>query len=228
MQALLGMTIHSEGHSLFAELAAPFVSLITHPALLDCLSVDTSVGNLYNFFSGSNGSRAIPFLQRLTTAILKQYQTSHGQVGTMNLETRLIGTSAALREVARREQRALFHDDLPDLVSSIENIVGAAHLEVNSAALQVVSNNVRELRGMIARARGLLQGQDEPPKDGVFPAVVASTYPRHQVIPSDRHDNDKADITKMKILPTEDEIRSDCSKFLPSTDPDQPHFLAIL
>ena len=34
------------------------------------------------------------------------------------------------------------------------------------------------------------------------------------------------DITKIKILPTEDEIRSEQVEFLPSTDLDQPHFLA--
>ena len=62
--------------------------------------------------------------------------------------------------------------------------------------------------------------------DGVSTAVVASIYPRDLVIPQDRHDNDKADITKIKILPTEDEIRSNHAGFLPTTNRDQPHFLA--
>jgi hypothetical protein len=34
------------------------------------------------------------------------------------------------------------------------------------------------------------------------------------------------DITKIKILPTHNEIQSAHVEFLPSTDPDQPHFLA--
>jgi hypothetical protein len=42
----------------------------------------------------------------------------------------------------------------------------------------------------------------------------------------DRHDNDQMNITKIKILPTYNEIRSTHMEFLPSTDPDQPHFLA--
>jgi hypothetical protein len=48
---------------------------------------------------------------------------------------------------------------------------------------------------------------------------VTSTYPREIILPGDRHDNDKIDITKIKILPTEDEIRSNQVEFLPSTDP---------
>ncbi|PVH97235.1 hypothetical protein DM02DRAFT_533617, partial [Periconia macrospinosa] len=52
-----------------------------------------------------------------------------------------------------------------------------------------------------------------------------STYPRDIVMPGERHDNDKADITKINIFPTRAEIMSDAREFLPSTDPDQPHFL---
>jgi hypothetical protein len=44
--------------------------------------------------------------------------------------------------------------------------------------------------------------------------------------PRDRHDNDKMDFTKIKILPSEDEIRSNHQDFLPSIELDQPHFLA--
>jgi len=78
---------------------------------------------------------------------------------------------------------------------------------------------------MIARANGLLN-HEEPHLSGVSTTVVTFTYPREIVLPGGRHDNDKTDITKIKILPTEDEIRSEQMEFLPSTDLDQPHFLA--
>ncbi|KAH8708353.1 hypothetical protein GQ44DRAFT_777219 [Phaeosphaeriaceae sp. PMI808] len=44
-------------------------------------------------------------------------------------------------------------------------------------------------------------------------------------MPGERHDKDKAGITKVNIFPTRAEIMSDVREFLPSTDPDQPHFL---
>lgn len=226
MQALLGMVVRGQGFSTFVGLAQPFILVITHPALLDCLSVDTSVGGLYNYFSGSNGSRAIPFFQRLSAALLQQYQASESQGSTVILETTLISMSTALRELLRREQRAIFHDDLLDLVLAMENVVTTTSLDQNSVAFHVVNNNIEELRGMIIRARGLLQHDEESQTEGVSTGVVASTYPRYQIMPSDRHDNDRVDITKIKIIPTEDEIRSDCPTFLPSTDLDQPHFLS--
>lgn len=225
MQALLGMVVRAKGHSTFVGLAQPFVSVITHAALLDCLSVDTSVGGLYNYFSGSNGSRAIPFFQRLNTALLEHYKVSKSHNSTVELETTLTSMSTALRELLRREQRAMFHDDLLDLVSAMENVVTTISLDPNSVAFHIVKNNIDELRGMIVRARGLLQHEEEPQVEQVSTGVVASTYPRYQVIPSDRHDNDRVDITKIRIIPTEDEIRSDCPTFLPSTDLNQPHFL---
>ncbi|KAK8149294.1 hypothetical protein G3M48_007543 [Beauveria asiatica] len=44
-------------------------------------------------------------------------------------------------------------------------------------------------------------------------------------MPSDRHDNDKTDVADMNIFPTRADIFSDVVEFLPSTDPEQPHFL---
>jgi hypothetical protein len=43
----------------FVALAQPFLSAITHPAMLDYLSVDTFVRGLCNFISGSNWTRAV-------------------------------------------------------------------------------------------------------------------------------------------------------------------------
>lgn len=225
IRTLLGMKAHAHGHSTFVTLARPFLLVITHQALLDCLSVDTAVGGLYNFISGSNGSRAIPFFQMLTSS-LEQNLKSATPGPKVILETTLIAMLRSLRELLTREQRAAFHDDLPGLINSMENLVGVANFDAPSVASQVLRNSIAELRGIVGRANGLLLQDEEPQVDGVSTTVVTSTYPRDFVIPQDRHDNDKADITKIKILPTEDEIRSDHAEFLPSSDRDQPHFLA--
>lgn len=66
---------------------------------------------------------------------------------------------------------------------------------------------------------------EAPSVDGVSTTVVKSTYPRQLIVPGGHHDNENGAITKIKILPTKDEIRSDYPEFLPSTDLDQPYFL---
>ena len=221
---LLGMKAHAHGHNTFINLARPFLLVITHQALLDCLSVDTAVGGLYNFISGSNGSRAIPFFQLLSSSLEQNLNSATPESVTV-LETTLIAMLRALRELLRREQRAAFNDDLPVLIDSVQN-VAVAGMDAHAVAFQILRNGIAELRGIMGRATGLLQEDRETQVDGVSTTVVTSTYPRDLVIPQDRHDNDKADITQMKILPTEDEIRSDHAVFLPSTNRDQPHFLA--
>ena len=224
IQTLLSMKAHTHGHSTFVTLARPFLFVITHQALLNCLSVDTAVGGLYNFISGSHGSRVIPFFQRLSSSLEKNL-ASEVLGPKAILETTLIAMLRALLEVLRREQRAAFHDDLLALIDTVENVIGGADIDVHSVAFQVLRNSIAELRGVAGRAIGLLQQDEELHVDGVSTTVVTSTYPRDIVVPQDRHDNDKADITEIQILPTEAELRSNHAEFLPSTDRDQPHFL---
>ena len=225
IHTLLSMVAHANGCREFVDLAHPFLSVITHPALLDCLSVDTFVGNLYNYISGSNGTRAITFFKHLSTNLVEAHFESSKANFTITLAATLIAMSTAICEVLRREPRATFHDDLPDLVDSLGNIPEITGIDNRSTTFQIITNRVAELRAMIARAKGLLDHPEEPRVGGVSTTVATSTYPREIALPGDRHDNDKMDITKIKILPTQDEIRSNLVEFLPSTDPDQPHFL---
>ena len=225
MHAVLSMVARPHGHSEFIKLAQPFLSVITHSALLDCLSVDTSVGDLYNYMSGTNGSRAIPFFQRLCNSLVEDFLEESSSSSTRLLETTLVAMAVALRELLRREQRATFHNDLLDLINSIESIPETTGINPQSATFQKIRTSSQELRGIVARANGLLQDEDEQPVGGVTTSVVASTYPRELILPQGRHNNDNMDITNIKILPTEAEIRSDQPVFLPSTDLDQPHFL---
>ena len=224
IQTLLSMRAHTHGHKKFVTLARPFLLVMTHQALLNCLSVDTAVGGLYNFISGSHGSRAIPFFQRLSSS-LEGNLASEVPGAIAIFETTLIAMLRALLEVLRREQRAAFHDDLSALIDKVENVIRDAGIDPHSVEFQVLRNSIAELRGVAGRATGLLKPDEELHVDGVSTTVVTSTYPRDIVIPQDRHDNDKADITEIQILPTEGELRSNHAEFLPSTDRDQPHFL---
>ncbi|KAM0160649.1 hypothetical protein ACHAQE_004506 [Botrytis cinerea] len=224
IRVLLEMMTHTNGAGTYVKLVQPFLDVMTHQALLDCLSIDTCVGNLYNFISGSNGSRAIPFFQNLISNLLEIHYLSN-KASTDSIERTLIAISTCLRELLRRERHALFHDDLPNVVASLENSVAIIGVDRNSAAFAIIPSRIQEIQGMIARAKGLLHQEDQQQVDGVSTAVV-STYPREITLPQGRHDNDHMDITSIRILPTEGEIRSEAVEFLPSTDVDQPHFIA--
>jgi hypothetical protein len=79
------------------------------------------------------------------------------------------------------------------------------------------------MRASIARAHGYLS--EDVNVQSEERSIPLSSYPRGIQMPCGRHDNDKTDITEMIIYPTREEIMSDAIEFLPSTDPDQPHYL---
>ncbi|TVY81390.1 NFX1-type zinc finger-containing protein [Lachnellula suecica] len=203
MQSLLGMVTHDDGASTFVKLVRPFLLTITHPDLLDCLAVDTAVGAVYNFITGNNGTRAIPFLQALVRN-LSTLKDESDTAATTLLET-FTAAVISLREILRREQRAIFNEDLPQLVEDFEEF---------AEAFKAIDDSVT------------YRTSSEPKVNGVSTSAVVSSYPRAIELPGGRHDNDKLDIAEIQILPTADEIKSDIKEYLPSTNRDQPHPLS--
>lgn len=200
-----------------------FLLILTHPSFLDCLAVDTYVGSIYNFVSGANGTRAIPFFRHLCeTIVAVRLDGNSSATPPKRLESTLIAMSLTLRELLKRELRARFNDDLKNLLNALSTSTEAFAPETPTVCSTHVVNHVRCMRDMVARANGLLT--NTLTDDEAAPAP-SSSYPRNMVVPSDRHDNDKLDITDIVIFPTRDEIMSEAQEFLPFTDPDQPHFL---
>ncbi|KAF1956385.1 hypothetical protein CC80DRAFT_563213 [Byssothecium circinans] len=219
------MSLPSQSNLEFYRASRSFLLVMTHASLLDSLSLDTYVGTLYNFMSGANGVRAIPFFQHCCEVITTIATDTRGTVSTEDIETTIFTVSKALAELLRRETRARFNEELHTLLDTLDN---TAHLSTNgttSITSQVITTNTRAFRAMIARAQGLLSPVTEPQLDQGPVSAIGSAYPRRIDIPRDRHDNDKAFITDMDIFPTREEISSNAADFLPFTSPDQPHYL---
>jgi hypothetical protein len=223
MKAILEKRATASESTTFIETATDFLRVITHPALLDDLAVDTYTGGIYNFLSGVNGGRAIDFFQRLCETLVTVRTDEISSIDQNTLEQGLIGICTALCEVVRRDQRARLNERLDDLVASSKTAGEIIPSQACSIASTIVNKILVDIRAMIARCKGYL-AEESPTSEEIFGATTI-TYPRDVVIPQDRHDNDKADITEIVIFPTRDEIMSDVRECLPSTDPDQPHFL---
>ncbi|KAF2175097.1 hypothetical protein K469DRAFT_724434 [Zopfia rhizophila CBS 207.26] len=111
IKALLTIRTRFGDYSTFIQLIQPFLLVITHPSFLDCLSVDTFVGGLYNFISGMNGTRVVPFFQHLCETLVNAHVNKIPSATTAMVETTLVAM----------ESQARFNDDLPTLIDSIEN-----------------------------------------------------------------------------------------------------------
>lgn len=222
--AIMSQRVRNDDSERFIKNSERFLLIVTHPSFVDCLAVDTFVGSIYNFMSGANGTRAVSFFQHLCEALVTaRLDGNASTTPTGQLESTLNAMSFALRELLKREPRARFNDDLDKLLDALSTAAEIFAPETPTICSTHVVNHVRCMRDMVARAIGLLAktltGSDDAP-------APSSSYPRDLVVPSDRHDNDKLDITNVVIFPTRDEIMSEAQEFLPFTDPDQPHFLA--
>lgn len=222
VKALLERRAKSHDMADFIEVSNNFLAVITHPSLVDCLAVEEYVSSIYNFIGGGIGTRAIEFFQHLCETLVDAHTdgTSISQTAAEQTITRL---AAALYELLFRNHRARVHDDLEELIIAMDNAAEIVSASQPSVMNTIVKRCIADTRALINRAEGLVADQDSTEK--IPRAVTVSMYPREIIIPADRHDNDKLDISEIKIFPTRDELMSDAKDFLPFTDPDQPHFL---
>ena len=198
------------------------LKLITHPKVLDCLSIDTPVGTMYSIISGSNGNRVVPFLIFFSTGLESSYRRQ--DIPTHELAAYVPLMLEAIHELLRREKRMAFCEDLPTLFDQLDLVI--PYLDTESDRIMKV-DKLGVLRKIARLSTGLVTTSIN--KEQARPRGVASNtssvYPRELKLPGTRHDNDHLNIAHISILPTVDELNSDQVDFLPSTDFRQPHFL---
>lgn len=216
----------AHNHNQFIQASRYFLLVMTHTAMLDCLSVDTYVSSLYNFMSGANGRRAVSFLLQLCEALVATCNDPESAPPAEIFDSTLVVLSIALTKLLRRESRARFNEDLPGLLDALDNAAPLTMHEDSAVSADKIAGEVATCRAMVARAHGLLVEESEQDPKNISSAANQSSYPRSIVTPGGRHDNDHADITKISLFPTRDEILTDSREFLPSIDPDQLHHLS--
>lgn len=208
LQAILNARIQHGDFNTFITNCHNFLLTLTHHTLVTSLAVDTYVGSIYNFVSGVNGVRAVTFFKRFCEAVVHAKTSGHRGVTTDTLELTLQVMSTALAELLRREHRARLQPELTSLLEALETAALLFAPEAHTTTSALVVRRVSDMRAMIARANGLLSEDEE-----TSGAAFTSSYPRDLVAPSDRHDNDKLNITEMTLFPTREEILSDVEEF---------------
>ena len=200
------------------DVVDPFFRVIAHPELLHCISVDSYVGDVYSFISGSGGSRAIPFFERVVTSLVAEQSLVGDSTAKAGL---LIPVATSLQELLKRNPRALYNEQLPVLVEILANTCDVLGLAKQSTEYAAVKKSVAEIKRLLNRSSGLLRGTE--PEAQKAKAHPTSTYPRQIQLPgTHRHDNDHVDITSIQLLPTEDEIRCDQAEYLPGIAFEEP------
>ncbi|KAL4816023.1 hypothetical protein BDW67DRAFT_57620 [Aspergillus spinulosporus] len=200
---------------LFVDQMLPFMETITHPHVLASLIMEQAVGTIYNCLYGIAGRRGEPFLGFLASAIQLEIETD-GKAAAAYLEKSLLifwnivelNSTAFIQEpfkpVAQR---------FADLFLTLHALDGADALHQSREYLDKLQHRLDIGLSLPTVARATKQQVSRLP--------VAFVTERHP--PGGRHDNDHADICKIKIMPTFQEILSPRSEYLPVKDPRQWH-----
>ncbi|KAL2754249.1 hypothetical protein ACRALDRAFT_1049711 [Sodiomyces alcalophilus JCM 7366] len=196
--------------------------VITHPSLLDPLSVDSFVSTIYNFFGGASGNKAVPFFLGLCEKFA-MYHEKHETASVATATELAICILKALAELLDRQVRSRFHEDMTVLLDKIQAL---GVLEQPQATTDPVAPRLDRLRRLVARETARLSSAgDGQTHDLHNTSFVRSTFPTEMALPGGRHDNDFADISQIQILPTHGEVTCDSPECLPPTDFTRPHFL---
>ncbi|CAG8022577.1 unnamed protein product [Penicillium salamii] len=202
-----------------------FLKVITHPSLLNCLSVDSFVGTLYTSFGGVNGERAIHYLHRICRNLMGTGRDSSQGAPVVSLNTVKLLLDA-LYQLLLRFRRARFHDELPALLSLTRDLASKITDECSKADLDGLESKTDVMLSLVNSVNRKLATSSVSEGSQQQTGPVLSSFPMDIQIPGGRHDNDLADISQIEILPTHAEIMFGDSEYLPSTNFLQPHFLA--
>ncbi|KAJ5264543.1 hypothetical protein N7505_007336 [Penicillium chrysogenum] len=216
-------TDNPEGVRLTPSYDEAFLKAITHPSLLNCLSVDSYVGTLYTFFGGNNGDRAIRYLRSVCQSLTSIGEYTNEDLPVVSLDmVKLL--SNTLYQLLSRVRRARFHDELPALLDLILEVGSQLTETCSKADIDGIESRIEVMHSLITSANRSLVAprvHEETPQS----VSALSSFPLDMQTPGGRHGNDLADISEVKILPTHGEIVSDSSEYLPSTNFLQPHIL---
>ncbi|XEU97642.1 hypothetical protein FSHL1_002928 [Fusarium sambucinum] len=200
-----------------------FLQVIAHKSLMDSLSIEANVGTIFTVFSGMNGERGIGLFSAMCEQALESTELFSELLGTPT-QAALRVLIVALSQLLNKVPRTQFCDELPDLMEQMDKLIVMIAEDAPSKEIDEVSARFRLVRRLVNAAQERLATSEDTDNPRNLKAI-ASTFPKELEIPGGRHDNDFADISKIAILPTYDEVTSEQAEYLPSTNFTEPHVL---
>ncbi|KAJ4263476.1 hypothetical protein NW762_006295 [Fusarium torreyae] len=201
-----------------------FIRAITHPSLLNCLAIESYTGTMYAQFGGTNGEHGVDLLSRMCAGKLKALENFTGPLTPAAYES-ILAIVKACHELLCRAPRTRLCDTLPGFLKLLDKLTTKMGQKFPSANLDALCSRLDVLKRLPTGTTMRLTGVEEPESERQDLRDISSSFPVPVENPGGRHDNDFADISKIAILPTVDEITRHHAVYLPSTNFLHPHAL---
>ncbi|KAL7272005.1 hypothetical protein RUND412_005210 [Rhizina undulata] len=205
----------------------PFLKLLSLPEIRTSLVAEKAVSTIYNIVYGISGRRAIKFFQDAAEN-LRTVQAEARRNGDDKLfQTALPALTSTLYNTLDINQSATVQPEFKEIVKSLRGCLDLI-LEKADYFYRCAENDIARLKDLLQMADSLPSTYVPPPVStpaDMYTPQIPIDLPGHLSVTGVRHDNDHVDISRIKILPTSSEIRSERDDFLPQKAPESSHHL---
>lgn len=200
---------------IFEDKTLPFFRIISHPDVRSSLILETPVDTIYTFLFGPSGRRGLSVFRFTVTALGELLSKSDEDLSIVAVSASL----AVLRQLIDLNQTAQITEGFTAIVETMTALI--PHNILSPDAQQ----NLTRIRQRLNIGSSLPLA----PIHQTQKTTLTATFELKQDLPGAlstngaRHDNDHADINKIQILPTAQEVQSGRSEYLPFIDSSQNH-----
>ncbi|CAG1997423.1 unnamed protein product [Fusarium graminearum] len=202
----------------------PMFSLITHPGVVDSAVLERQVADLFNFLLGVQGRRMTKLfnfiLQLLVNSLLPAEADSRGNILELSLNV--------LSKIIDCNTNNIVNPECGRLVSAFVQLMHQHPGSQDDFSFLQASKYIEYMQQRLDTGKDipdLVYNQTIPVSRQEF--VLKRNGPGTLSAEGRRHDNDHANINKIKIMPTYDEIVSPRAEYLPTKYPSQWHIDGI-
>ncbi|KAI1439194.1 hypothetical protein GGR50DRAFT_7191 [Xylaria sp. CBS 124048] len=209
----------------------PLFTVVTHPRVADSAVLEQSVATIYSFMQGI-GSRRMQIIFAFAVDV-----TNSAAIASDSTTTGSDASKLAIVEICLAVLSKMIDCNTSNIIDgSFKTIVRQLSLilkDFNNASDEYLILQSQKWIKYINLRLGV--GDDLPASRAQAQRIgsraeftLPKNLPGHLSASGPRHDNDHADITRIKILPTRAEIVSSRAEYLPSNDPSSFHRPGII
>lgn len=206
---------------IFKDRALPFFQIIAYADIVSSLVLEAQVDGIYNFLFGPSGRRAAQVFRSVARSIVSLISDPSTDEG---MSARAISTSlAVLQRLIDGYQTAQLLDDFKSIVETLSACMSddVALIPAQQSLVRISRRlNIGDSLPVRTQARSTRDVHDVTFQlDVDLPGRLSKHGPRH--------DNDRENISEIRILPTSAEIMSQRTEFLPSIRAPSTHLSGI-
>ncbi|KAH7139766.1 hypothetical protein B0J13DRAFT_638737 [Dactylonectria estremocensis] len=203
----------------------PLFRLVTHAFMANSAVLEQQVATIFNFLHGVGGSRMLRifnYVTRLVQSWPTEWATALARMEAVELSL------AVLSKLVDCNSTAAMGPGFSALVSTFVAVMEQPSSPEEDFSRIQASKYLEYLqqRQEVGDCIPYLATRSQMPATRET-FVLRRDFPGHLSADGPRHDNDNANITKIKIMPTYEEIVSLRGEYLPTNDPSEWHIKGI-